>query len=54
MKSFKPEEAWKCCSREYLKRLREKWMKTEKEEEKQEYFSAVRKCNEKLLLEGEI
>ena len=52
--AVKPEEAGKYCSRDYLKRLREVWMKTKKEEEKQAYLSAVKKCNEKLLIEGEI
>ncbi len=41
-------------SKRYLTELREKWLKTKKEEAEVNYFNAVREYNYSLILEGEI
>lgn len=41
-------------SKRYLTELREKWLKSQKEEAQVNYFKAVKEYNKLLILEGEI
>lgn len=48
------EDKYNGYSRRYLRELREKWLKSRKEEAQSNYFKAVKEYNYSLILEGEI
>lgn len=48
------EEKFMGYSKRYLTELREKWLKSNKEEAQMNYFNAVKEYNKSLILEGEI
>lgn len=48
------QDKFEGSSKRYLRELREKWLKSRKEEEQTNYFKAVKEYNYSLIMEGEI